>query len=285
MEKDIIISINAGNGSVYKSADALGINGENINGQIIVEFFNGDFVDGSGNLEIEKADGTKGYFAMTNDKETKTYRLDIRSSLLDVTGKINCQVHITQTKKGGEIPVFKSVIFGLDVIAAIGATTEIQADSPDWCDTVDSRLEALEQNRPNIPSGEADLFYVDLDGKFPTYTCTTPMEDIKSAYNAGRELKCRCAMGDYIAVLPLFVPMPLANTWLFSGSGAISAQGMDFPAQTFTVAIANGNVVAQNTRLAPKNKMLTVNVGNTSYTYDGSQETNITITDATEVSY
>lgn len=141
------------------------------------------------------------------------------------------------------------------------------------------------QNRPTIPSGEADLFYVDLDGKFPTYTCTTPMEDIKSAYNAGRELKCRCAIGDFIAVLPLFVPMPLANTWLFSGSGAISAPGMDFPAQTFTVAIANGNVVAQNTRLAPKNKMLTVNVGNTSYTYDGSQETNITITDATEVSY
>ncbi len=144
MEKDIIISINAGNGVVYKSAEALGINGENINGQIIVEFFNGDFVDGSGNLEIEKADGTKGYFAMTKDKETKTYRLDICSGLLDVTGKINCQVHITQTKKGGEIPVFKSVIFGLDVIAAIGATAEIQADRPDWCDTVDSRLEALE---------------------------------------------------------------------------------------------------------------------------------------------
>lgn len=154
MAKDIIISINAENGFVYKSAEALGINGENINGQIIVEFFNGDFVDGSGNLEIEKADGTKGYFAMTKDKETKTYRLDICSGLLDVTGKINCQVHITQTKKGGEIPVFKSVIFGLDVIAAIGATAEIQADSPDWCDTVDSRLEALEQNRPTIPSIE-----------------------------------------------------------------------------------------------------------------------------------
>lgn len=146
MAKDIIISINAGNGVVYKSADALGINGENIDGQIIVEFFNGDFVDGSGNLEIEKADGTKGYFAMTKDEETKTYRLNICSSLLDVTGKINCQVHITQTKKGEEIPVFKSVIFGLDVLAAIGATAEIQADSPDWYDTVDSRLEALENS-------------------------------------------------------------------------------------------------------------------------------------------
>lgn len=157
MEKDIIISINAGNSVVYKSAEALGINGENINGQIIVEFFNGDFVDGSGNLEIEKADGTKGYFAMTKDKETKTYRLDICSGLLDVTGKINCQVHITQTKKGGEIPVFKSVIFGLDVIAAIGATTEIQADSPDWCDTVDSRLEALENGGGGSGGGSIEI--------------------------------------------------------------------------------------------------------------------------------
>lgn len=157
MEKDIIISINAKNGVVYKSADVLGINGENIGGQIIVEFFNGDFVDGSGNLEIEKADGTKGYFAMTKDKETKTYRLDICSSLLDVAGKINCQVHITQTKKGGEIPVFKSVIFGLDVLAAIGATAKIQADSPDWCDTVDSRFEELEK------SGITPLFADSVD--------------------------------------------------------------------------------------------------------------------------
>lgn len=146
MAKDIIVSVNAADGSVYTNARSLGINGENLGGQIIVEFFNGDFVDGNGRLEVEKSDGTKGYLAMTKDADTKTYRLDICSNLLDVVGGIKAQVRIVQEKENEEIPIFKSLVFSLNVLEALNVTKTIPEDSPDWCDTVDERLTALEDS-------------------------------------------------------------------------------------------------------------------------------------------
>ena len=98
------------------------------------------------------------------------------------------------------------------------------------------------------PGDAAEAYYIDLAGNYPSYTCTTAMADIAAAYAAGKELKCRCAMGKYTATLPLFIPMPSANTWIFSGAGALAA--MNFPAQTLTIAIVNGAVQASNTRLA-----------------------------------
>ena len=76
------------------------------------------------------------------------------------------------------------------------------------------------------------------------------MDDIKAAYNSGYNLVCRFAMDIYTATLPLFVPMPASNTWIFSGSGELAAMG--FPAQSLTIAINNGIVLASNTRLASK---------------------------------
>lgn len=64
----------------------------------------------------------------------------------------------------------------------------------------------------------AEVYYVDLAGTYPSYTCATAMEDIAAAYASGKELKCRFAMGMYTVVLPLFMPMPSANTWIFSGA-------------------------------------------------------------------
>ena len=71
MAKNIIISVNAADGSVYTDAKSLGINGENINGQIIVEFFNGEFVNGVARLDIQRGNET-GYVEMTKDADTKT---------------------------------------------------------------------------------------------------------------------------------------------------------------------------------------------------------------------
>ena len=138
----------------------------------------------------------------------------------------------------------------------------------------------------------AEVFYIDLAGKYPSYTCPVAMADIKAAYEAGKELKCRFAMGMYTAVLPLFLPMPSSNTWLFSGAGALSA--MDFPAQTMTIAIVNGTVQASDTRLASMDDIptalknpnaLTIKIGGTTVTYDGSAAKTVTIADGTEVSY
>lgn len=141
----------------------------------------------------------------------------------------------------------------------------------------------------------AEVFYIDLAGDYPDYTCPVAMADIKAAYEAGKELKCRFTMGIYTAVLPLFLPMPSSNTWLFSGAGALAAMG--FPAQTMTIAIVNGTVQASDTRLASMDDIptiptalknpnaLTIKIGGTTVTYDGSAAKTVTIADGSEVSY
>lgn len=138
-------------------------------------------------------------------------------------------------------------------------------------------------------------YYIDLAGEYPNYTCSVAMADIKAAYNSGYNLVCRCELGVYTATLPLFVPMPAANTWIFSGSGALAA--MNFPAQSLTIAIVNGAVQASNTRLAskadiptiptalPNPNALTIKVGSTTVTYDGSSAQTVEIADGTEVEY
>lgn len=140
----------------------------------------------------------------------------------------------------------------------------------------------------NLPVGTggpgAEVFYIDLAGNYPDYTCPVAMADIKAAYEAGKVLECRCKMGTYTAMLPLFIPMPSANTWIFSGSGALTA--MDFPAQSLTIAIVNGTVQASETMLASKDDIpdylpspnaLTITSGSNSVTYDGSTAESIDI--------
>lgn len=148
----------------------------------------------------------------------------------------------------------------------------------------------------NYPGPElTEAFYIDLTGSYPNYTCPVAMADIKAAYEAGKVLDCRCALGKYTVTLPLFVPMPSANTWIFSGSGALTAMG--FSAQSLTIAIVNGTVQASDTRLAstddipviptvlPNPHSLTVNIGSTTVIYDGSMAQTVTIADGSEVSY
>lgn len=140
-----------------------------------------------------------------------------------------------------------------------------------------------------VTKSHSPTYYIDLAGEYPNYTCPVAMDDIKAAYNSGYNLVCRCKMGAYTATLPLFVPMPAANTWIFSGSGAL--QSMDFPAQSFTVAITANGVVAEDVRLAradgtlPNPSSLYITVGGTRYSYDGSKSVGIVIDDGTEVSY
>lgn len=128
--------------------------------------------------------------------------------------------------------------------------------------------------------GLKPAYYIDLAGTYPNYTCPVAMDDIKAAYNSGYNLFCRCTLGAYTATLPLFIPMPAANTWLFSGSGALKSMG--FAAQSFTVAITTDGVVAQRIFL---NQQLKITVGNMEYVYDGSVPVDIVIDDGTEVSY
>ena len=127
---------------------------------------------------------------------------------------------------------------------------------------------------------KSPTYYIDLAGEYPNYTCPVAMDDIKAAYDSGYNLVCRCTLGKYTATLPLFIPMPTANTWIFSGSGALKSMGFD--AQSFTVAITANGVVAQQTVL---NQRLKITVGDKTYFYDGSEAVDIVIDDGTEVSY
>ena len=131
----------------------------------------------------------------------------------------------------------------------------------------------------------AEVYYVDLTGEYPNYTCTTPMADIAAAYAAGRELKCRCTVNDYIATLPLFAPAPSEDMWMFSGSGALAATG--FSAQSLTIAIVNGEVLVDGKLLAttndiperlPNPEMLTIKTDGGTVTYDGSEAKTVEIT-------
>jgi hypothetical protein len=133
----------------------------------------------------------------------------------------------------------------------------------------------------NIPSGGAEVFYIDLEGNYPNYTCPVALADIAAAYEAGKVLECRCTMGTYTATLPLFIPIPEAGQWIFSGSGELADMG--FPAQTFTVAVTGFGVQASNAKLAttedklPNPNALTITSGSNSVTYDGSEAENIDI--------
>lgn len=130
-------------------------------------------------------------------------------------------------------------------IGTNGTTPTIGANGNWYLGETDTGLPSRGEQGPG-----AEVYYIDLEGSYPNYTCPVEMAGIKAAYEAGKVLECRCAMGVYTATLPLFVPMPSANTWIFSGSGALTA--MNFPAQSLTIAIVNGAVQASNTQLVTK---------------------------------
>ena len=135
-----------------------------------------------------------------------------------------------------------------------------------------------QQARDNIG---AEVFYIDLEGNYPNYTCPVALADINAAYEAGKVLECRCKMGMYTATLPLFIPVPELGRWIFSGSGELADMG--FPAQTFTVAVTGFGVQASNAKLAttedklPNPNALTITSGSNSVTYDGSAPKSIDI--------
>jgi hypothetical protein len=135
-----------------------------------------------------------------------------------------------------------------------------------------------QQARDNIG---AEVFYIDLEGDYPNYTCPVVLADINAAYEAGKVLECRCKMGMYTATLPLFTPVPELGRWIFSGSGELADMG--FPAQTFTVAVTVFGVQASNAKLAttedklPNPNALTITSGSNSVTYDGSEAESIDI--------
>ena len=220
----------------------------------------------------------------------------IQDELIRVAGLLGKDIQSAAINDSGHLILTLTDGTTLDAGVAKGAdgVTPHIGDNGNWyLGTTDTRKPSRGEKGEQGPG--AEVFYIDLAGNYPNYTCPVAMTDIKAAYEAGKVLECRCAMGKYTATLPLFIPMPIANTWIFSGAGALTA--MDFSAQSLTIAIVNGTVQASDTRLAstddipiipnalPNPNALTVKIGSTTVTYDGSRAQTVEIADATEVSY
>jgi hypothetical protein len=215
--------------------------------------------------------------------EVKNGKAAIPDELLQVPGTLIVYAWVSDTNGGYtkvqvNFPVFarpkpSDYIYtptehaGFDRLRAeIGNLSALQTDAKDNLVTAINEV-------AQTGSG-AEVFYIDLAGNYPNYTCPVAMADIKAAYAAGKVLECRCTRVAYTVTLPLFVPMPAANTWIFSGSGALESMGFD--AQSFTVAITANGVAAQGTTL---NQMLRISVGPKVYLYDGSVPINVVIDD------
>lgn len=129
-------------------------------------------------------------------------------------------------------------------------------------------------------------YYVELDGAYPYYTLSsaTPIQDIKTAYINGKTLFCRCIIGIYTATLPLFVPGPTNNLWIFSGSGGINIGITCFHSQYFTIAVTSDGVVAECEQLATKEYVDNKEVVVSSSTEGSTKKFKITVDDTGKLS-
>jgi len=143
--KDLIITIDCDSRKVNFNRDFIGLTGENLQGNIVVDFTNkADFVDGEAMLEVEQ-NGKPYSIKMTKDDTNKVYTLPIKSSLLRYACTMKCQVVITQEETADGTPTFKTVIFNLPCYEAINATEIIPDQYPTWTGEIEARLEALEK--------------------------------------------------------------------------------------------------------------------------------------------
>lgn len=258
--------------------------------------YNGKTVTGASNLTIGmtvEGDGEK--FKVTSC-DTTVEQIDAAVAAekrvvviaTDINSGVFWEVPIVQAE--GDIRFFSAFLAGQVIFSYVQKVAENESEWRFGVAQIDAEyVNYSNAALPNISTVRRALdelvtkshtYYIDLAGKYPNYTCPVAMDDIKSAYNSGYSLVCRCTMGKYTATLPLFIPMPAANTWIFSGSGAL--QSMYFSAQSFTIAITANGVVAQQTLL---NQPLKITVGDKTYFYDGSEAVGIVIDDGTEVSY
>ena len=140
MRKDIIITANSKTSRVDLPTSRLGLNGENLQGNIIVKFSD-EFVNGNTILEIQR-DNEKYYLTM--QKENESYYLPILSSLLTNPTTIIMQIRITEGTSITDIPVWKSNKFYLKVEESINAEITIPEEYPEWIDIANAKLNEID---------------------------------------------------------------------------------------------------------------------------------------------
>lgn len=139
----------------------------------------------------------------------------------------------------------------------------------------------------NLPVGTggpgAEVFYIDLAGSYPNFTCPVALADIKAAYEAGKVLKCRFSPDGVTETLPLVTVILEYGIWVFSTGSALSTLGLN--PTLVTVAITEDRVLVEETEVVkqddslrfPNPNELTIKVGSTTVIYDGSAAESIDI--------
>lgn len=209
--KDLRIKIIRDTSFVNPSNDVLGINNENLQGNIICYF--DEFVNGTAWLEIEMPDGTTGYLPMT--KVDEEYRLEIKSSLLSQIGTIHMQLRITENENANGIPVFKSNIFYVKIKEAINATETIPDEYAQWIDIANSKIEDIDkaiaesttaamyaQEQGDYAKEEAEK--VDSVVEYVTTTSAEAKEIAGTAESIAKGANQSLSFGDYATMISVF---------------------------------------------------------------------------------
>ena len=153
MRKDIIITANSKTSRVDLPTSRLGLNGENLQGNIIVKFSD-EFVNGNTILEIQR-DNEKYYLTM--QKENESYYLPILSSLLTNPTTIIMQIRITEGTSITDTPVWKSNKFYLKVEESINAEITIPEEYPEWIDIANAKLNEIDESIQEVDNIDIDV--------------------------------------------------------------------------------------------------------------------------------
>ena len=145
MMKDKVITVNPKTSEVFFDNGVLGIDGENLQGNLVFQFDN-QFINGIGRLEIEIG-GTKSYAMLT--KTNETYTLPIKS-FLTKQGKVELQLVVDEPSVDESTPIFKSNIFYLIVKSSINAEIEQPEEYETWIQEADAKLNEVDQALENI---------------------------------------------------------------------------------------------------------------------------------------
>lgn len=138
--KDLNITINANTRQPKFTRNFIGVNGEYLNGYIVVDFED-EFIEGMATLEVEIG-ANKYMLAMERGADDYYYSVQIKSSLLAKAGKIYCQIRIDTL----DDQVFKCRRFPLFVLEAINAETTIPEDYKDIIQQIEEQINEVKNN-------------------------------------------------------------------------------------------------------------------------------------------
>lgn len=152
--KDLIITINTNTRKAKTTKNFIGINGENLQGNIIFDFEN-EFIDGVGFLEVDNGD--KYIIEMEKEAEAEYYTIPIKSSLLTKTCILKVQLRVDNQIDEETVTVFKSQIIEIPVLSAVNATATIPDEYPSWLEEATVAVNACENATTRANTISADL--------------------------------------------------------------------------------------------------------------------------------